>query len=119
MTVYRQPSINREHILPKNQLADIPKDTEREQIYSKIVNPQHFYDTVYRESSINHQHLFSPVQFENKMERVKSVDVWIDELSPYQTQLLSRNATNQDITVAWLLQQNFSCIEMPTFNGLP
>ena len=46
MTVYRQPSINREHILPKNQLADIPKDTEREQIYSKIVNPQHFYDTV-------------------------------------------------------------------------
>ena len=116
-TVYRQPSINHEHILQKNLLADITKGTEREQIYSKIVNPKSSYDTVYRESSINHQHLFSPVQFENKMERVQSVDAWIEELSPYETQLLSRNATNQEITLAWLLQQNLPRIEIPTFNG--
>ena len=70
-TVYRQPSINHQHILWKNPPADIPKDTEREQNYSKIVNLQHSYDTIYRESSINHQHLFRPVQLKNKMERVK------------------------------------------------
>ena len=53
------------------------------------------------------------------MGRVKSVDAWIDELSPYETQILSRNTTNQDITMAWLLQQNVPHIEMPTFNGSP
>ena len=84
-TVYRQPSIKHKHILRKNPLANIPKDTDREQIYSKIVNLQCSYNTVYRESSINYQHLFCPVQLENKMERVKSVDAWIDKLSPYET----------------------------------
>ena len=87
-TVCRQSSINHKHILQKNPLADIPKDTESEQIYSKIVNPQRSYDTVYRESSTNHQHLFNPLQFDNKMERVKSVDAWIDKLSPYEIHIL-------------------------------
>ena len=47
----------------------ISKDTEREQNYSKIVNPQRSSNTVYREPSINHQDLFNPVQFEYKMDR--------------------------------------------------
>ena len=34
-------------------------------------------------------------------------------------QNLSRNATNWDITMAWLLQQNLPCTEIPTFNGSP
>ena len=50
---------------------------------------------------------------------MKSVDAWMDELSPYETQNLSRNATNQDITMAWLLQQNLPRIEIPAFNGSP
>ena len=53
------------------------------------------------------------------MERVKSVDAWIDELSPYETQLLKRNANNHGITMAWLLQQNLPGIEIPSFNGSP
>ena len=52
------------------------------------------------------------------MERVKLVDGGINELSPYEAQNLSRNATNQDITMAWLLQQNLPRIEIPTFNEL-
>ena len=68
--------------------------------------------TASREPSINHQHLFSSVQFENKMERVKSVDAWINE-----TQNLSRNTINQDITMAWLLQQNVLYIEISNFKG--
>ena len=111
-TVCRQPSVNHQHILWKNPLADITKDTEREQNRSKIVNPQRSYDTASREPSINHQHLFSSVQFENKMERVKSVDAWINE-----TQNLSRNTINQDITMAWLLQQNVLYIEISNFKG--
>ena len=51
------------------------------------------------------------------MDGVKSVDAWVDELSLYETQLLSRNTTNQDIIMAWLLQQNLTRIEIPTFNG--
>ena len=53
------------------------------------------------------------------MERMKSVDDWIDELRPYETQNLSRNATNQDITMAWILQQNLLLIEIPAFNRSP
>ena len=53
------------------------------------------------------------------MERMKSVDDWIDELRPYETQNLSRNATNQDITMAWILQQNLPRMEIPTFNRSP
>ena len=41
----------------KNPLAGTPKDTEREQNYSEIFNPQCSYDTVYRQPSINHQHI--------------------------------------------------------------
>ena len=41
----------------KNPLTDIPKDTEREQNYSKIFNPQRSYDTVYRQPSMNHKHI--------------------------------------------------------------
>ena len=63
----------------KNPPTDIPNDTEREQNYSKIFNPQRSYDKVFREPSINNQYLLNSVQFENKMERVKSVDAWIDE----------------------------------------
>ena len=63
----------------KNPLTDIPKHTAREQNYSNIFNPQSSYDRVYRESYINHQHLFSPIQLENRMEGVKSVDAWIGE----------------------------------------
>ena len=48
------------------------------------------------------------------MERVKSVDTWIDELSPYETQNLNRTTSIQDITIAW---QKLPCIEIPTFNG--
>ena len=93
----------------KNPLAGTPKDTEREQNYNRIFNPQCSCDSlqttfnkspthlmeestsrysqghrkktellihnvfmiVYRERSINHQYLFNPVQFENKMARVK------------------------------------------------
>ena len=65
----------------KNPPADIPKDTEREpNKYSRIVNPQRFYEIVYRETFINHEYLLYSFQFENKMERVKSVDAWINEL---------------------------------------
>ena len=99
-TVCRQPSVNHQHILWKNPLADITKDTEKEQNRSKIVNPQRSYDTASREPSIN------------KMERVKSVDAWINE-----TQNLSRNTINQDITMAWLLQQNVLYIEISNFKG--
>ena len=53
------------------------------------------------------------------MERVKSVDAWIDEWSPYETQNLTRNTANQEITMAGLLQQNLPRIEIPTFNGSP
>ena len=67
----------------------------------------------------NHQHLFSPNQLENRMEGAKSVDAWIGQWIPYETQNLSRNATNQDINMAWLLQQNLPRIEMPTFNQSP
>ena len=41
----------------KNLLTDIPKETEREQNYSKLFNPQLSYDTVYRQPSINYQHI--------------------------------------------------------------
>ena len=37
----------------KNPLTDIPKDTEREQNYRKIFNPQRSYDTVYRQLSFS------------------------------------------------------------------
>ena len=63
----------------KNPQADISKYTEREQNYNKIFNPQRSYDKVYREPSIKNQYLLNSVQFENKMETVKSVDAWIDE----------------------------------------
>ena len=46
------------------------------------------------------------------MERVKLVDGGINELSLYEAQNISRNATNQDISVAWLLQQNLLHIEI-------
>ena len=49
------------------------------------------------------------------MERVKSRDAWINELSPYETQNLRRNTTNLDITMAWMLQQNLPRTEIPTF----
>ena len=49
------------------------------------------------------------------MERVKSGDAWINELSPYETQNLRRNTTNLDITMAWMLQQNLPRTEIPTF----
>ena len=95
-TVCRQPSVNHQHILWNNPLADITKDTEKEQNRSKIVNPQRSYDTTSREPSIN------------KMERVKSVDAWINE-----TNNLSRNTTNQDITMA----TKCTYIEIPNFKG--
>ena len=79
----------------KNSLSDIPKDTKRDQDYSKIVNPQGSYDTVYRHPSINHQHTFIPAHFENKMERVKSADA-----SRFEIQNFSRNTISQDITMA-------------------
>ena len=41
----------------KNPLAGTPKDTEREQNYNRIFNPQCSCDTVYRQPSINHQHI--------------------------------------------------------------
>ena len=47
----------------KNSPEGIPKDTEGEQNYRKIINPQRSYVTVYQESFINYQHLFLPVQF--------------------------------------------------------
>ena len=50
---------------------------------------------------------------------MKSIDAWIEELSLHEKQNLSRNTINQDITVAWLLQQNLPRIEIPTFNGSP
>ena len=53
------------------------------------------------------------------MERVKSVDVWINKLSPYEIQNLSRNTTNQYIIIAWLLQQHLPRIEIRTFNRSP
>ena len=53
------------------------------------------------------------------MERAKSVDSWINDLSSYETQNLSRITTNQDIARAWLLQQNLPSIEISTFNGSP
>ena len=50
---------------------------------------------------------------------MKSIDAWIEELSLHEKQNLSRNTINQDITMAWLLQQNLPRIEIPTFNGSP
>ena len=70
----------------KNPLVDTPKDTKRDKNQIKIVKSQCSYDTVYRQPSMNHQYTFSLAQFENKMKRAKSVDAWIDKLSPLEIQ---------------------------------
>ena len=36
----------------------------------------------------------------------KSIDSWIDQLDPRETNSLNAIATSQDLTMAWLLQQN-------------
>ena len=36
----------------------------------------------------------------------KLVEPWIDELDPCETSNLNTIATSQDLTMAWLLQQN-------------
>ena len=47
----------------------------------------------------------------------KSVDSWIDELDPCETDNLNIIATSQDLTMAWLLQQDLPRIQIPLFNG--
>ena len=49
----------------------------------------------------------------------KSVDSWIDELDPCETSNLNTIVTSQDLTMAWLLQQNLPCIQILLFNGSP
>ena len=49
----------------------------------------------------------------------KSVDSRIDELDHCATSNLNTIATSQDITMAWLLQQNLPRIQIPLLNGTP
>ena len=49
----------------------------------------------------------------------KSVDSWIDKLDPCETSNLNTIVASQDLTMAWLMQQNLPSIQKPLFNGSP
>ena len=49
----------------------------------------------------------------------KSVDLWIDELDPFERSNLNKIATSQDLKMAGVLQQNLPHIQILLFNGSP
>ena len=56
---------------------------------------------------------------EYMLDQDKTVDSWIDELDSCETSNLNTIVPSQDLKMAWLLQQNLPCIQIPLFNGSP
>ena len=139
MRDYKSMSLGQLHEnIWKNPLKSIPFDLEREEYSNKFDNRQRSYDPSFRKPNYqptfkpneikgnsipihinSYYHKEDPIKYEIESVRNKSIDSWIDELNPYETELIDKNTTNQDITMAWLLQQNLPRIEIPIFNGSP
>ena len=105
----------------KNPVATIPAYDYKDRDY-KLHYPREFHEV--NEFCSPQQHLLSQAVKQSPTmlpvpQRCEPVDAWIDELTPYETSNHNTVTTNQDITMAWLLQQNLPCIQIPLFNGSP